>query len=86
MQVKLSGVGLPVSDHAMLSPASLTFTDLGVGTTSPASVVITLTNTGNEPVTVGVLVGTNTVAGPTMSGEFSPPTQPTPTMAAAGPR
>jgi hypothetical protein len=70
VQVKLSGVGIAISDHALLSPTSVSFADLGVGTTSPASVV-TLTNTGNESVTVGVLVGTNTVAGPTMSGEFS---------------
>jgi hypothetical protein len=66
--VPLSGTGIPPGPYVALSPASLTFGNQRVGTSSPAQTV-TLTNVGNETLTIGsiTITGTN-------SGDFAIPT------------
>jgi hypothetical protein len=68
--VSLSGIGLGAG--ASLSPASLTFADQNVGSTSTAQLV-TLTNSGNLPLTVtiaatGPYAQTNTCNGSVAAG------------------
>jgi hypothetical protein len=70
LTAKLNATGVAVQDGAYLSPASLTFPDLGVGTRSQYGEV-NLNNTSNEPLKVGTLTGVNTIVGTSTTGEFS---------------
>jgi hypothetical protein len=73
--LQLSGVGTAIKDAAILSPASLNFPDQAVGavTNNGADAVQTIYfyNTGNLPLTLGTLTGTNTVIGSATSGDFN---------------
>lgn len=66
----LSGNAVPEKNTAALSPAALSFLDTAL-TVTATSGAITLTNTGNAPITVGNLSGTNLQVGATANGEFS---------------
>ena len=66
----LSGSGMAITDSANITPTAAYFIDQVVGTTS-AQNTITLTNSGNLPLTVGTLTGVNTILGAGGSGEFS---------------
>ncbi len=66
----LSGSGLAVTDSAVLSSTAETFLDQTVGTTS-SSQTLTLTNSGDRPLTVGTLTGVNTTIGSSTTGEFA---------------
>jgi hypothetical protein len=71
----LSGTGLAVKDAAELSPTAITFPDQATGAveglgTVPTQVV-NLFNTGNLPITVGALLGSDTVIGVAATGDFS---------------
>jgi hypothetical protein len=61
--VNLTGTGTPTAPVAAVSPASLTFSNQPVGTTS-ASQPVTLSNTGNAALTI-TSIGTNTNFGQT---------------------
>ena len=73
--LNLSGVGTAVKDAAILSPASLNFPDEAVGavTNNGADAVQTIYfyNTGNLPLTLGTITGTNTALGSATAGDFN---------------
>ncbi len=73
--LSLSGTGVAVKDASELSPTSLTFQDEAIGAQvgygSDATQNINFWNTGNLPLTVGPLTGTDTVVGTTTTGDFT---------------
>ena len=73
--LSLSGTGVAVKDTSELSPALLNFQDQAVGAIygngSDATQGINFWNTGNLPITLGPLTGTDTVIGTTTTGDFT---------------
>ena len=73
--VNLAGTGVAVVDSSQLTPTAITFTDQAVGAVygagADATQIITLDNTGNLPITLGTLKGTDVVVGTTTTGDFS---------------
>jgi len=73
--LSLSGTGLAVRDASELSPTSITFQDQALGATygsgTDSTQIITFWNTGNLPVTLGQLTGSDTVIGATTVGDFT---------------
>ena len=73
--LSLSGTGIAVKDTSELSPAALSFQDQAVaaqpGNGADATQNINLWNTGNLPLTLGQLTGTDTVVGTTTTGDFT---------------
>jgi hypothetical protein len=73
--LSLTGSGVAVKDASELSPTSLAFQDEAVGAQvgngTDATQNINLWNTGNLPLTLGQLTGTDTVIGTTTTGDFT---------------
>jgi hypothetical protein len=73
--LSLSGTGVAVKDASELSPTSLTFQDqavaASVGNGTDATQNVNFWNTGNLPLTLGPLTGTDTVIGTTTVGDFT---------------
>ncbi|MBV9296549.1 MAG: choice-of-anchor D domain-containing protein, partial [Acidobacteriaceae bacterium] len=67
----LAGTGVAETNSAVVSPTAASFVDQTVGATTPYTVQLNLTNSGNQPFTVGTLSGTNTIVGSSGTGEFS---------------
>ena len=73
--LSLSGTGIAVKDASELSPTTVNFQDqaiaavYGSGTDAPQA--INLWNTGNLPITIGPLTGTDAVIGTTTTGDFT---------------
>ena len=65
----LTGTGVAEKNTAVVSPSAGSFLDQTVGITTPYNVQLVLTNSGNQPFTVGTVSGTNLGAPPT--NEFS---------------
>ncbi len=69
--VNLSGTGVNEKNTAVLNPVTSAYLDQAVGVSTSYSTAVTLTNTGNQPLYVGMLTGTNAVVGASATGEFS---------------
>jgi len=73
--LSLNGTGVAVKDFSELSPTALNFQDQAVvavyGNGADATQGINFWNTGNLPLTLGPLTGTDTAIGATTTGDFT---------------